>query len=503
MGRKRSRGKVPAAPVAATALVPVARYDAAGNGRRLSGWRAPSSGPNVAMAGAEVLRNRMRDAIRNEWAARSNHRVWHVNLIGTGIVPRPRTRDRDRKARLKALWERWAPCADADGVLDFYGLQTLAVKTWLAGGECFVRLRPRRLGDGLEVPLQVQLYEGDMVPFIDRDLPDGNRIRSGIEFDRIGRRVAVWMYRAHPGDKEPAVSLADLVQVPAEQVLHIFEPERPGQIRGVIDFASVLAKLRSVGNFDDAVLTRQELANLFTMFVTRSPSSGGNDPIDPMTGRPYEMGFGGGPMASLEPGMAQEMAPGEDVKFSDPPDAGANYAEFMRQQHLGVSAGGGVPYEFATGDIRDVSDRVLRVLVNEFHRHCEQRQWQILIPQLCQKVRDAWARAALLAGAIAPAELDEARSVIWSPQGWAYMNPTQDVAARVQEVEAGLKARGQAIGERGEDPDEVDAQRAEDTEREQRLGLPAVTPSAATAAVVAADTVAGAQENQQQQGAGQ
>lgn len=476
MGRKR-HAKRPKTPTpAAIGVAPVARYDAAGHGRRLSGWRAPSSGPNVAIFGAEVLRNRLRDAIRNEWAGRSYQRVWSVNLIGTGIVPRPRTKDLKLKARLRALWDGWTPYADADGVLDFYGLQTIAVKTWLAGGECFVRLRPRRLDDGLDVPLQVQVYEGDMVPFIDRELPSGNRIRSGVEFDLIGRRVAYWMYRSHPGDREPDASLADLSRVPADQILHVFEPERPGQIRGVIDFASVLAKLRSVGNFDDAVLTRQELANLFTAFIKRSPSSGGDPQIDPMTGRPYEHGFGAdGPMASLEPGLTQELAPGEEVQFSSPPDAGANYADYMRQQHLGVAAGGGVPYEFATGDIKDVSDRVLRVLVNEFHRHCEQRQWQIIIPQLCAKVRDAWARAALLAGQIAADELRDARDVTWSPQGWAYMNPTQDVAARVQEIKSGLKARGQAIGERGEDPEDVDEARAEDAEREKRLGLPSVS----------------------------
>lgn len=467
--RARARGRVPERRVAPPV---VARYDAAGSGRRLAGWNAPSSGPRVAMSGAEVLRNRMRDAIRNEWAGKSSHRVWHVNLIGTGIVPRPHTKDGALRARLKDLWDDWVPDADADGVLDFYGLQTLAVKTWLSGGECFARLRPRRLDDGLAVPLQVQLLESDMVPFVDRDLQDGNRIRSGIEFDRIGRRVAYWMYRSHPGDREPDASLADLVRVPADQVLHMFEPGRPGEIRGVIDFASVLAKLRSIGNFDDAVLTRQELANLFTMFITRSPSAGGNAQIDPMTGRPYEQSMEG-PMASLEPGLSQELAPGDDVKFSEPPDAGANYADYMRQQHLGVAAGGGVPYEFATGDIRDVSDRVLRVIINEFRRHCEQRQWQIIIPQFCRRVRDAWARAAVLSGAISPAELDAARRVLWNPQGWAYIHPTQDASARKTEVDAGIKSRSQVILERGDDPDDVDAQRAEDAAREKNLKLSA------------------------------
>ncbi|MDQ7990189.1 MAG: phage portal protein [Candidatus Dactylopiibacterium sp.] len=470
MARKRS-GHRRAHSALGIAPAPQNRYDAAGSGRRLSGWVAPGSGPNVAMSSGETLRNRMRDAIRNEWAARSAHRVWHVNLIGTGIIPRPRTKSESLKARLRQLWSAWTPYADADGVLDYFGLQTLAVKTWLASGECFVRLRPRRIDDGLDVPLQIQLLEPDMVPMsFNQTLPNGNRVRLGIEFDRIGRRVAYYMYRAHPGDDvRGEASLTELARVDADQIIHIFEPERPGQIRGVIDFASVLAKLRGVMNFDDAVLTRQELANLFTMFI-KSPASTGNAPLDPLTGRPYEQSSAG-PVAGLEPGMSQELEPGQEVQFSDPPDAGANYADYMREQHMGISAGAGVPYELGTGDIRDVSDRVLRVVINEFRRHCEQRQWQIIIPTICQRVRDAWARAVLLAGLITPDELADARDVLWSPQGWAYINPTQDVSARISEITSGLRARGQSITDRGDDPDDVDTARADDAAREKRLGL--------------------------------
>jgi lambda family phage portal protein len=469
--RKPARKPAQKQPAAVGMLVPQARFDAASHGRRLRGWVAPSTGPNRAMVGAETLRNRLRDAMRNEWAAKSSGRVWQTNLIGTGIVPRPLTSDAELKKKLSLLWEEWVPDADADGVLDFYGLQTLMVKTWLGSMECFVRLRPRRIEDGLVVPLQIQLIEPDLIPVFDLQLENGNRIRSGIEFDRIGRRVAYHMYREHPGDNVTGtVSLIDLVRVPADQILHIFEPERPGQLRGVSDFSAVLVKLRSVMNFDDAVLTRQELANLFAMFITR-PASTGDQTLDPATGQPIEYDRSGLPMASLEPGISQELAPGEDVKFASPPDAGANYAEFSRQQHLGIAAGSGTPYELMTGDLKDVSDRTLRVIINEFRRHCEQRQWQVIIPMFCQKARNAWARAALLGGAITADELADARRVSWNPQGWAYIHPTQDVAGRVAEINAGLKSRSQSISERGEDPEVVDQQRAEDAERERRLSL--------------------------------
>jgi capsid protein len=39
------------------------------------------------------------------------------------------------------------------------------------------------------------------------------------------------------------------------------------------------------------------------------------------------------------------------------------------------------------------------------------------------------------------------------------------------EVESGFRSRSSVIGERGDDPEEVDEERAEDLEREKELGL--------------------------------
>lgn len=60
----------------------------------------------------------------------------------------------------------------------------------------------------------------------------------------------------------------------------------------------------------------------------------------------------------------QELGPGEEVEFSKPPD-GNNYPDFMRQQLMAAAAGTGTPYEILTGDMREVNDRALRVVLNE------------------------------------------------------------------------------------------------------------------------------------------
>ncbi|MFW4864107.1 phage portal protein, partial [Pseudomonas aeruginosa] len=65
-----------------------------------------------------------------------------------------------------------------------------------------------------------------------------------------------------------------LNRIPADQVLHIFEPLEGGQLRGVPRLSPVLLRLKSLDNYDDAVLFRQEVSNLFAGFITRPRQDG-------------------------------------------------------------------------------------------------------------------------------------------------------------------------------------------------------------------------------------
>jgi len=455
-----------------------AKYDAGGMGRRMRGWTPPSSGPNVAVEGLQTIRNRSRDTARNDWSGESATTKWTTNLIGIGIRPRfKRITNKARKQEINDLFDDFVQESDADCVLNYYGQQTLAVRSWLDSGEVFIRKRARRLNGGYPVPLQIQLIEADYVPMLDADtwpgMPTGNRIRSGIELDKFNSRVAYWVYRAHPGDrdKNTVIDAALLIRVPAEEMRHMFEPKRPSQLRGVPALAPVITRLRNIGDYDDSVLERQKLANLFVAFITRTmPGADSDFNIDPLTNLPIEFG-GGEPLAGMSPGLMQELDPGQDVKFANPPEAGTTYSDYMRTQNMGTAAGANLPYEIFSGDIANVSDRTLRVIIQEFRRFAEQRQWQIIIPMMCQPVVTWFADAALLAGKITADEYDSVRRVEHAPHGWQYIHPVQDVQGKQIEVQAGFRSRSSVIADRGDDPEAVDDERKVDKEREDALGL--------------------------------
>ena len=384
---------------------------------------------------------------------------------------------------MHALWWNWREEADADGVTDFYGLQALACRAMLEGGECFVRLRVRRAEDGLAVPLQLQLLEAEHVPLtFNTTLPSGNLVRAGIEFDRLGRRVAYHLTRAHPGDPVMRPRDHDLVRVPADRIAHLYRPLRPGQIRGEPWLARALVRLDELDQYDDAALVKAKVAAMFTGFVV-SP-----DPEDAVMGEdePDEDGIA---EASLEPGTMQRLRPGQDVRFAEPADAGSSYEGFFRNQLRAVATAAGVTYEQLSGDLTQVNYSSIRAGLLEFRRRCEIIQHAVVVHQLCRPVWREWMRTAVLAGALkAPGFASDPApwlTVKWIPQGWQWVDPEKEFKAVVLAIRAGLMSRSEAmlairaglmsrseaISAFGYDAEEIDREIAADNARADALGL--------------------------------
>lgn len=229
-------------------------HEAAGRGRRSLAWMPGNPGAVAAMLTTNAeLRGKSRDLVRRNAWAQAGIEAFVANAVGTGIKPQSLSGDERFKAEVQALWRDWVEEADAAGQTDFYGLQALACRAMLEGGECLIRLRPRRPEDGLSVPLQLQLLEPEHLPInLNTDLPSGNVVRSGIEFDNLGRRVAYHLYRSHPEDGRLAPMSGqggmDTVRIDAKEIIHLFRVLRPGQIRGEPWLSRALVELVEVGS---------------------------------------------------------------------------------------------------------------------------------------------------------------------------------------------------------------------------------------------------------------
>ena len=449
-------------------------YDGVGGGRRAVAWQVGNPGAVAALAFTQhELRAKSRDlARRNAWAA-AGIEAFVANAIGTGIKPQSMVQDPAVREAIHALWWDWVEEADAAGLTDFYGLQALACRAMLEGGEALVRLRWRRPEDGLPVGLQLQVLEPEHLPTtLNRDLPSGHVIRAGIEFDRLGRRVAYHLHRSHPGDGSLAPMSGtggmETVRVPADEVIHLFRPLRPGQIRGEPWLARALVKLHELDQYDDAELVRKKTAAMFAGFVTR------DQPEDALMGEgPADAS--GAALAGLEPGTLQILEPGEDVKFSQPADVGGSYAEFMRQQFRAVAAAMGITYEMLTGDLTQVNYSSIRAGLLEFRRRCEAIQHGVIVHQLCRPVWRAWMEQAVLEGALSLPGYARRRRAYqaakWIPQGWQWVDPLKEFNALKLAIRAGLMSRSEAISAYGYDAEDIDREIAADNRRADELGL--------------------------------
>ena len=185
-------------------------YEGARHGRRTEGWIAAGTGANAEIAPALArLRDRSRDLVRNNPYAGKAVQALVSNMVGTGLMPRARAADAGSARQADRLWLDFAATADADGLTDFAGLQALIVRGLVESGEVLVRLRERRVEDGLPVPLQLQVLEADHLDsWKTGELADGGFILQGIEFDALGRRRAYWLYPTHPGDGRGGAGLA-------------------------------------------------------------------------------------------------------------------------------------------------------------------------------------------------------------------------------------------------------------------------------------------------------
>ncbi|MGY6548479.1 MAG: phage portal protein, partial [Roseinatronobacter sp.] len=133
-------------------------FDAGQHHRRLRGFRATRAHVNalIAAAGPDITA-RARWLVRNNGYAVNAVESWAANTVGDGIKPISKIGDAARKEELQRLWLAWTDEADAEGLTDFYGLQRRAAREVFIAGEVFFRIRMRRTGDGLSVPLQLQM----------------------------------------------------------------------------------------------------------------------------------------------------------------------------------------------------------------------------------------------------------------------------------------------------------------------------------------------------------
>lgn len=436
-------------------------YDGAALDRTFEAWLGSGRSADVEIAAAGArLRDRARDLVRNNpHAARAVQSIVS-NVVGSGIMPRAASGDAELDRRVDQLFERWAERCDADGIGDYYALQTLAVREMVEAGEAFVRRLALPAVEGLEVPLRLQLLEPEMLDVAARS--EGDRIVvQGIELDVAGQRLAYWIHRRHPGGVPSSVLRLDRdgsVRVPAEDVAHLYERQRT-QLRGVTWLAPVMTTLRQLSDYTEAEIIRKKIEACVTAVVTTDDES--QQGI-----APYVIDADGNRVEKFEPGLITYARGGKDVKFTQPSATGG-YSDYVRTCLHTIAAGLRLPYELLSGDLSQVNYSSIRAGLVEFRRWVETVQWQIVIPQFCQPTWRWFCASAWAAGLIPTPEV----RAEWSPPRFESVDPLKDATSDLMRLRAGTLTLREAIAAQGRNPDDVLAEIAATNALLDRLGI--------------------------------
>ncbi len=429
------------------------RYEGASAGRRANGWYAASTDANIELMGSLIwLRNRSRDLVRNNpYAARAIEEL-AGNVVGTGIVPKAKTGNTAIDKVIDAEWPFFAEACDTPQRLDFYGMQTLTVRTMAESGEALLRFRPQPADFRLRIPLQLQMLEAD---FLDQSRTMGlvnGHVMEGVQFDEKGWRVAYWLFSYHPGGVLILNPRGGIVSqpVPADQIMHVYRVLRPGQVRGVPWLAPVMMSLRDLEDYCDAERVRKKIESCVTAFVTQ-PEGIDGDPLGLTDTNPAS----GLPVENFQPGMVEYLKPGQDVKFNNPPAAGG-YREYKMTELQGIMAGIGLPYELGTGDMSQVNYSSWRGGMLGFRNTVEAYRWLTLIPLFCMPVWRRFIDVLILQGKIPQSVATNGsinlRTVQWTAPRFESVDPVKDAEAVLKDVRMGRKTWFEAVLENGFDP---------------------------------------------------
>jgi lambda family phage portal protein len=385
---------------------------------------------------------------------------------------------------LRFLWDAWWDRPEVSWTHDFGKCQQLLARSAFRDGDSFYQslIGPvQYLDHGTLVPFSIEMFEADMVPL---DFNDPKRgILQGVERNAWGRRLAYHVYKRHPGD--PDVYDSETKRIPAEFVQQLAMLDRIGQVRGISIFASVIARLEDIKDYEDSErIAAKVAASLSAQIVKGQPS----DYAEMSTKAIVADGEGEAPheyrALTMRPGMiADDLLPGETVELIDSKRPNPNTETFRSGQLRAAAGGFGVSYSSLSLNYDGTYSAQRQELVERWGRYHMLGEW--FIAQCPRPVWRAFVQAAVLGGLVRLPRgwtLQHASAATYIRPVMPWIDPLKEAIARGEAEDRNWISPQQNTLQYGNEPDDVLTQTADwRRQRDERLGAAATEPANANA----------------------
>ena len=464
-------------------------YSEGGASRRKKAFRGMtgiSADPQSDIdANHQTLVSRSRLAYMTAPIATSAINTTRTNVIGGGLHLKSRLdwkflksvtpMDQDHAANWEnkierefALWAESKFC-DALRLNNFYEMQSLFFLGELMNGDGLCLLPMEEPTAFMPYGLRLKLIEGDRLStpgtiasaggigttYWGTDPSTGNRIYSGVEFDKSGATVAYHFCNRYPyAPMQPApLEPLDWTRVEAfgaqtgrPNVLHMFEPERAEQRRGVPFLSPILEELQQLKRYEMAELMAAVIGAMFTAFITTDGDTTKvplGEAVDDMDAQAPKKGDDEYRLGS---GAIVTLAQGEDVKFAAPTHPNNVFGAFVSSVSQSIGAALEIPNELLLKKFSSSYSASKGALLEAWKMFRMRRER--MVTQFCQPVYELFLTEAVARGRIhAPGFFDDPIvrkawcSADWNGPAPGMLDPTKEVQAAAQRVSQGFSTR--------------------------------------------------------------
>jgi lambda family phage portal protein len=457
-------------------------YAAAQSSRMTSDWNVHNASANAEIKmSLRIMRARSRDLARNDDYFKGYLTKLVNNVIGVNGIKlqadaktEPDATGATQKLTkinraVETAFAEWGKkeTASVTGQDSWRDVLGLALKTLAVDGETVIRLVLDRANP---FKLALQFLDAD---WLDEDFNDpnynGNRIIMSVEVDQYDRPVAYWFTEPRwnrimtPGQVIQGLpKVSDRIRIPANQIIHLYVKDRPGQTRGMVWAHAAMMRLNMLNGYEEAELVGQRIAASYMAFVAPQQDSTGLAPQDYRGDIPQE----------VSPGIVAELPAGFDLKVFDPKRPGTTYSVFVKSILRAIAVSLGISYNSFANDLESTSYSSGRIGSIEDRDNWKGLQkW--LMEHLCQPVYERW-----LAINIASPQLDlplttikQLKAPVWRGRGFDWVDPSKDAMADIELNAAGMKTLTEIYGDRGLDFEEQMEIFAHEKRVQEELGL--------------------------------
>ena len=412
------------------------------------------------------MRARSRDFARNNEYGRKFFSLVRTHIVGPfGFTLKVDCRrpdgspDKVDSQLIQRAYKRWARRGNFDvtGLLSESQFDALAITMIARDGEVLIRMVEGQ--DRGPHRFQLQLLSGQLLDEDhNRDLPDGRRIRMGVEFDAFMKPVAYHLRLMTGSADMHGTSSQRYERVDASEMLHLFVPEEIDQWRGVPWAYVSLRDAKHLDQFDEAALVAANVgAAKMGFFQQKDPEAGppmardGED--DDAGGYQDQRDF----VTAAEPGTFDIIPDGYELKEYDPTYPNEVYDPFTRNVLRRLSTGLLVANHSLTGDLTQVNFSSIRAGTLD-----ERDMWKMMqgfYSEAKCAVFGRWLARALAFDSelksLPYTKFDKFNAPVFFGRRWDWVDPKNDAAADREAVALNVRSRAQIIRESGRDPDEV------------------------------------------------